>query len=93
MNKSLEISRKLIENELLDRDLYIEDLVLVWYCHTLGNVKSIWAYPDAQLMFEVTYDSIRHRWYTDVYEKVSNSVFPRDKDRPTSLNVYTGFEQ
>lgn len=87
------IALKLVENECLDLNLDISKVVEVWHCYILQNEKWLFAVPESQLYWEVTFNSNKKEFYVDRYEKVSKSVFPREKARPTSLNVYTGFEQ
>lgn len=50
------------------------DVVCVWSCYILGNVKQIYAKPSEQTMWEVTYDRDKNRYYVDKYQKVDNQV-------------------
>ena len=85
------ISRKLIENELLEMEQPIDGLFNVSHTYVLGSTKDVFGSIDVPgVLWEVTYNSMKNEYYVDRYVKQSNTCYrPKDKDRQTSLN-YSG---
>lgn len=62
--------------KVLNENIKINDLDLVWFAHELGNKKcTIWGKPLGTRYAEVTYDATRDAMYVDIYQKISHKVF------------------
>ncbi|WP_300924472.1 DUF6275 family protein [Turicimonas muris] len=60
------------------------DKFLVWSCKTLRNWKAIYAVPDDAMLYEVTFDGEKQKYYFDAYKKLFNTaVRPDDIEKMT----------
>ena len=56
----------------------IDDVFVVWFSKTLQNWKALvgTTIPGESAYFELTYDGDKKQTYIDLYEKLSNEVYP-----------------
>ncbi len=61
------------------QELTIEDIQMVWFCHTLGFKKAVLVDSDNrnnQRIYEVTYNRDRNELYLDIYGRLTDMVVP-----------------
>ena len=60
--------------DVLDEDIAIDQLEMVWFAHELGYKKcTIWGEPMGNKYAEVTYNRDKDEMYVDIYQKISNT--------------------
>lgn len=63
----------------MDGILYMDDILLVWYCKTLQNHKAILITTLRDgMLFEFTYNGDKDEAYLDAYQKVENRKYDRE---------------
>lgn len=66
--------------KVLNKNISIEQLDLVWFAHELGYKKcTIWGPPMGDKYAEVTYNRDKDEMYVDIYKKISNTKIPREE--------------
>ena len=65
--------------KVLNENITIDQLELVWFAHELGYKKcTIWGKPMGIRYAEVTYNRDTNEIYVDIYQKIIHSVFASD---------------
>lgn len=63
--------------KVLNKNINIDQLDLVWFAHELGYKKcTIWGSPMGARYAEVTYNRDKDEMYVDIYRKISNTKIP-----------------
>lgn len=63
--------------KVLNENINIDQLDLVWFAHELGYKKcTIWGSPMDVRYAEVTYNRDKDEMYVDIYRKISNTKIP-----------------
>lgn len=66
--------------KVLNENINISELDLVWFAHELGYKKcTIWGQPMGDRYTEVTYNRDKDEMYVDIYEKISNTKIQREE--------------
>ncbi len=66
--------------KVLNENISIEQLDLVWFAHELGYKKcTIWGVPMGDKYAEVTYNREKDEMYVDIYQKISNTKISREE--------------
>lgn len=76
----IDLAKYITESELYDSNPDIQgahDVVVVWFCKTLQNMKALLCVPSVQdgKYYEVTYNGDKDELYFDVYKKQMNMKF------------------
>lgn len=63
--------------KVLNENINIDQLDLVWFAHELGYKKcTIWGSSMGARYAEVTYNRDKDEMYVDIYRKISNTKIP-----------------
>ena len=66
--------------KVLNENINISELDLVWFAHELGYKKcTIWGQPMGDRYAEVTYNRAKDEIYVDIYKKISNTKIQREE--------------
>ena len=66
--------------KVLNENISISELDLVWFAHELGYKKcTIWGVPMGDKYAEVTYNRDSDEMYVDIYQKICNMMIPREE--------------
>lgn len=66
--------------KVLNKNITIEKLDLVWFAHELGYKKcTIWGTAMGDKYAEVTYNRDKNEIYVDMYKKISNTKISADE--------------
>ena len=66
--------------KVLNENINISELDLVWFAHELGYKKcTIWGQPMGDRYAEVTYNRDKDEMYVDIYKKISNTKIQREE--------------
>ena len=82
----MNISRRIVENELLEMEQPIDGLFNVSHTYVLGSTKDVFGSIDVPgVLWEVTYNSMKNEYYVDRYVKQSNTCYRFEDKRKESL--------
>lgn len=66
--------------KVLNENISISELDLVWFAHELGYKKcTVWGQPMGDRYAEVTYNRDKDEMYVDIYKKISNTKIQREE--------------
>ena len=66
--------------KVLNENINISELDLVWFAHELGYKKcTIWGQPMGNRYAEVTYNRDKDEMYVDIYQKIINNTILFDE--------------